>query len=87
MSEVEKNRKVLAIALTIAGVLMWFFAGSSKEVIQDLIKGVGMGCFIYGLVSINKFETNLKKSKVTALVVGALLALTLILGIIFFILK
>jgi len=78
MKKEEKNRKILATILAICGVLVWFFVESEKEIIIDILKGLGIFMFIMGLASFNKFESQEKKKQMSFIVVGALFVLALI---------
>jgi|ETNmetMinimDraft_11_1059920.scaffolds.fasta_scaffold534183_1 hypothetical protein len=59
----EKEMKLLAVILIVSGALVWFLIDTEKEIIKDVLKGVGIFLFILGVSRFHKCNKKLTKKK------------------------
>ena len=71
----NKQRKFLAIIMTITGIFLWLSSSFDREIIQ----GIGLFLFLLGATNINtikkwsELSEKQKKIKIAIIVIGALL--------------
>jgi hypothetical protein len=52
----DSSEKRLALAMFIAGILVWFLIDSDKPLARDLLKGIAFFLFGFGIISLNKWK-------------------------------
>jgi Ca2+/H+ antiporter len=63
--ENSSNEKLKAhsIIMIFSGIIIWLMSDSEKEMIHDLIKGLGIFLFILGIVGISDINKGMRKKK------------------------
>lgn len=46
----NKKLKLYSIVMMFSGIIIWLMSDSEKEIIHDLIKGLGVFLFVLGIV-------------------------------------
>ncbi len=57
----KKKLQVFSIIMMVSGVIIWLMSDSEKEIIHDLIKGLGVFLFILGIIGISDISKRLRK--------------------------
>lgn len=57
----NKKLQVFSIIMMVSGVIIWLMSDSEKEIIHDLIKGLGVFLFILGIIGISDISKRLRK--------------------------
>lgn len=57
----NKKLHVFSIIMMVSGVIIWLMSDSEKEIIHDLIKGLGVFLFILGIIGISDISKRLRK--------------------------
>jgi hypothetical protein len=59
----NKKLKAYSIIMIFSGIIIWLMSDSEKEMIHDLIKGLGIFLFILGIVGISDINKGMRKKK------------------------
>ncbi len=59
----NEKLKAYSIIMIFSGIIIWLMSDSEKEMIHDLIKGLGIFLFILGIVGISDINKGMRKKK------------------------
>lgn len=59
----KEKLKAHSIIMIFSGIIIWLMSDSEKEMIHDLIKGLGIFLFILGIVGISDINKGMRKKK------------------------
>ena len=59
----KEKLKAYSIIMIFSGIIIWLMSDSEKEMIHDLIKGLGIFLFILGIVGISDINKGMRKKK------------------------
>tara|TARA_Y100000310_G_C20648734_1_gene798178 strand:+ start:1605 stop:1880 length:276 start_codon:yes stop_codon:yes gene_type:complete len=73
----EKRNKFNGILMIVIGAIFWFFIDTTSSLIQDILKGLGIFLFLYGIINLNNLDK--KKSDKAKLIHGIIIFFLLVL--------
>ena len=58
----KKRLKVYSVIMMFTGIVIWLMSDSEKEIVHDIIKGLGVFLFILGIVGITDINKRMKNN-------------------------
>jgi len=54
VSSGDAEWRKISLVMMVAGIAVWIFTGVQKQLIQDLVKGIGFFLFAFGLYNVGR---------------------------------